>query len=53
LLARCLVARVARRAGARVIEINPEETPLSREAHVVLRGPAGVVLPALELLIGM
>lgn len=42
---------MARRAGARVVEINPEETPLSREADVVLRGPAGVILPDLVRLI--
>ena len=41
---------IARRAGAMVVEINPEETPLSADAHVVLRGPAGVVLPELERL---
>lgn len=40
----------ARHAGAVVVEINPEETPLSGEAHVVLRGPAGTVLPELERL---
>ncbi len=39
---------VAQRAGARVIEINPEETPVSQDAHVAFRGPAGVLLPALE-----
>lgn len=39
---------VARRAGATVIEINVEATPLSGEADIVLRGPASVVLPALE-----
>ncbi len=37
----------ARRAGARVVEVNPEPTPLSAIAHDVLRGPAGVMLPAL------
>ncbi len=42
----------ARRAGAVVVEINPEETPLSGEAHLVLRGPAGTVLPELERLTG-
>lgn len=41
---------VARRAGALVVEINPEETPLTREAHVALRGPAGRVLSELERL---
>lgn len=33
--------------GGMVIELNPEETPLSRLARVTLRGPAGDVLPAL------
>lgn len=37
----------ARRHGARVVEINPEATPLSAHADDTLRGPAGVVLPAL------
>jgi NAD-dependent deacetylase len=36
---------VALRNGARVIEVNPGETPLSRHAHQVLRGPAAQVLP--------
>jgi NAD-dependent deacetylase len=39
---------LARRAGARVVEINPEDTPLSGEVDVALRGLAGVLLPALE-----
>ncbi len=33
--------------GVRVVEVNPNETPLSTYADDVLRGPAGVVLPAL------
>lgn len=33
--------------GATVVEINPTSTPLSDAAHFVLRGPAGVILPAL------
>lgn len=37
----------ARRGGACVIEINPNETPLTADADYSLRGPAGVVLPAL------
>jgi NAD-dependent deacetylase len=41
---------IARRAGAMVVEINPEETALSADAQVALRGPAGVVLPELERL---
>ena len=33
--------------GAVVIEINPDETPLTAGATYALRGPAGVALPAL------
>lgn len=33
-------------AGAVVVEINPNETPLSERAHFVLRGPAAAVLPS-------
>ena len=39
---------LARRGGATIIEINVEPTPLSDSADIVLRGPSGVVLPALE-----
>jgi NAD-dependent deacetylase len=39
---------IARRRQARVVEINTEDTPLTRYAHGVLRGAAGDVLPALE-----
>jgi NAD-dependent deacetylase len=42
--------RVAHGAGALVVEINVEDTPLTAEADVVLRGPAAEVLPALEAL---
>ncbi len=35
------------RHGATLVEINLEETPVTPMAHYVLRGPAGVVLPAL------
>jgi NAD-dependent deacetylase len=34
-------------SGAVVVEINPEESPLSESADVVLRGRAGEVLPGL------
>jgi NAD-dependent deacetylase len=34
-------------AGATVVEINPNLTPLSASAHYVLAGAAGVVLPEL------
>ena len=36
---------VALRNGARLVEVNPEETPLSEHAHEILRGPAAQVLP--------
>ncbi|MGH9660801.1 MAG: SIR2 family NAD-dependent protein deacylase [Bryobacteraceae bacterium] len=38
---------LARRAGAKVIEINPQETPASADADVSLRGAAGEILPQL------
>jgi NAD-dependent deacetylase len=38
---------IALRAGATLIEVNPEETPLSPYCQVVLRAPAGQALPAL------
>jgi NAD-dependent deacetylase len=38
----------ARRAGAFLIEVNPEETPLSEICHATLRGSAGEVLPRLD-----
>lgn len=37
----------AAQAGALTVEINPDTTPLSRWADYVLRGPSGVLLPAL------
>lgn len=37
----------AKRAGARVIEINPDATPLSAVADHVLRAPSGEALPSL------
>ena len=43
---------MAKRRGAPLIEINPEETALSDIADVVIRAPAGVALPQLvELLL--
>ena len=39
---------VADRAGALVVEVNVEDTPLTPHAAVVLRGKAAEVLPALE-----
>jgi NAD-dependent deacetylase len=38
---------MARAAGAFVIEVNTETTPLTVSAHVSLRGPAAELLPAL------
>lgn len=35
----------ALQSGATVVEINPDETPLTERAHFALNGPAGVVLP--------
>lgn len=37
----------ARRHGATIVEVNPQPTPLTEEAHFVLVGAAGVVLPEL------
>jgi NAD-dependent deacetylase len=36
---------VALRQGARLVEVNPAETPLSAHAHEVLRAPAAEALP--------
>ncbi len=41
------LAQIARSAGARVIEINPDETPLSAHVDLSLRGRAGDLLPQL------
>ncbi len=39
--------RIAREAGAIVIEVNPEPSDVSDLAHLTCRGPAGVALPAI------
>jgi NAD-dependent deacetylase len=39
------LAPLAQSQGARVIEINTEETPLSGAADLCLRGPSGEILP--------
>jgi len=39
------LAPLAKSHGARVIEINTEETPLSGAADLCLRGPSGEILP--------
>ncbi len=36
---------IAKKAGAWIVEINPEETPVSIYADEVIRGPAAQVLP--------
>lgn len=38
---------IAKEAGAKIIEVNLDSTPLSGFADAVLRGPSGVVLPKL------
>ncbi len=38
---------VARSYGGTVIEVNPDETPISPLAAVILRGPSGEILPRL------
>jgi NAD-dependent deacetylase len=43
---------VAIEAGAYVVEVNPEPTPLSSVVHERLAGPAGTVLPMLAELAG-
>jgi NAD-dependent deacetylase len=41
------LAPLARRGGAKVIEVNIADTELSGECHARLRGPAGEILPQL------
>jgi NAD-dependent deacetylase len=43
---------IAKRAGAYVVEINSERTPLSPHADEVLIGKAGEILPAIEATYG-
>jgi NAD-dependent deacetylase len=42
---------MAKRRGAPLVEINPEETALSDIADVVIRAPAGLALPAIVQLL--
>jgi NAD-dependent deacetylase len=42
-----LLPELAQRAGAMLVEINPEPTPLTARADVALTGPAGTMLPEL------
>ncbi len=37
---------MARRAGALLVEVNPESTPLTPDADVFLQGAAGAIMPA-------
>ncbi len=46
------LVEVAARHGAAVIEVNPEASALAHLADVALRGPAGVVLPEVDALLG-
>ena len=41
------LAQIARRSGAKIVEINPEETPQSRAFDCCLRGLSGELLPQL------
>jgi NAD-dependent deacetylase len=41
------LAPLARHCGAKVVEVNTEETPASALADVSLRGPSAVILPQL------
>jgi NAD-dependent deacetylase len=41
------LARTARRAGAKVVVVNPDASDLDDAAHVVLRGTAATLLPQL------
>lgn len=42
-----MLPEIALRAGATVVEINPDATPLTPNASFSLRGPSGIVLPDL------
>lgn len=42
------IPEIARAAGAYVVEVNPEATPLSSLCHEVLTGKAGEILPLLK-----
>jgi len=46
------MAQAAARVGATVIEINPNATPLSSDADIVITGPSGVILPAVLTTVG-
>lgn len=46
------LARLAHAAGAIVVEVNPQDTPLSPDADIVIREPAGTALPAIAAALG-
>jgi NAD-dependent deacetylase len=41
------LAALARRAGGRVVMVNPQPSEIDADAHVVLRGTAAELLPRL------
>ncbi|MBI5178005.1 MAG: NAD-dependent deacylase [Nitrospinae bacterium] len=43
------LAGIAREAGAFVVEVNPEETPLTPMADAYLQGASGLILPQLMM----
>jgi len=47
-----MLPEIALRSGATVVEINPDETPLTANATFSLRGPSGIVLPELLRAVG-
>jgi NAD-dependent deacetylase len=42
------IPEIARAAGAYVVEVNPEPTPMSALCHEVLKGKAGEILPLIN-----
>ncbi|MFQ5490928.1 MAG: NAD-dependent deacetylase [Phycisphaerae bacterium] len=47
------LSSLAAQHGATVVEINPQDTPLSPLAEFRLRGPSGVILPAIVRQMGV
>lgn len=46
------LVEIAAGAGATVVEVNPEASALAHLAHIVLRGPAGELLPRVDSALG-
>lgn len=46
------LVEIAASAGATVIEVNPEASALAHLADIVLRGPAGELLPRVDAALG-